>query len=171
MVNRSKPPAMAEVSDSRAGCQSCSARHLSRFYPWQQDSILLMLETAFSKLETCHHEGQLPDKLETCRHEGQLSDKLETCRHGGRRSKVNVQQRGHGQPRTVAALPGPLAAFVDRHELAEGFAGVDLTWTADLLRWRMVHLDPMGDPARKPSHSEQDCKHLHRNPHRPVDDP
>ena len=64
----------------------------------------------------------------------------------------------------------PSRALFDRHVLASGRAGVDLPRTADPLRRRMVHLHPVGDPARQPAHREQHREHLHGNSQSPIND-
>src|SRR3954453_23326180 len=69
----------------------------------------------------------------------------------------------------LAKIAEGLAA-ADRGGVAFGVAGVDLARTADLAAAVVVHLAPMGDPARQPSEREQHGEHPGREAHGPVDD-
>ena len=171
---------MGSPSRTRAGSPDTEAscihekHRIVRFFLGKRSLLVL-------RMASCHanQRGRAPRTPK--RASGASAQQAHHRRRRGRRAAVRAERvRGvrPGEPmRPVsdgfiqAGHAVNLAAFVDRLELAEGFAGVDLSRTADLFRRRVVHLDPVGDPARQPSHREQHSKHLHRNAHRPVDDP
>src|SRR5690606_29189304 len=97
---------------------------------------------------------------------------LRLGRAAGRRG-ANEKRRGSGPRRFVMSRlsrmgrPGRASAPVlDRHEVALGRTGVELTGTADLLGRIADHLLPLGDPADRAGQREQHREHRGREAHR-----
>src|SRR5689334_19094822 len=75
-----------------------------------------------------------------------------------------VRLRGAGAGRVSLGSAG-----LDRDEVAEDLARVDLARAADAGTRLLDHLVPLGDPAREAAEGEEDREHLGREAHGPVD--